>query len=142
MLVLCACNSDDGQGGGIPAPQGRIEEASIYFEGIEQEANFISVQFNSVPQVLDILADFPDGSAAGLSMAPIPALGAHQSGFTLGFEITTAQLAWYCNEDCTVEILEHDIGSRWISIRISGTLTDLFGQNTAELTEALFSVLY
>lgn len=143
--TFTACSDDDdnsGRGPANPLPAERIDEVTVVFQGTTYQANFIEVDFSNSPQSLEITGTFPGGSTAEIGMVPIPPVGSHSTTLTLAFGMDIGQQVWFCNEGYTVEIQQHDTSARWIRLKVTGTVSDLFGQNTATLAEARFAVLY
>jgi hypothetical protein len=146
-LSLCwtGCNDDDedDNGQGTPSPPtARVERSTYTLNGVQYEANLINIQYSASPQVLEISSVFPNGANAELSMSPIPGEGTYTTSLSINYAIGLSNEAWFCNESCTVVILEHDVNDRWLDATVSGQMGDLFGSSTATLNEARISVFY
>lgn len=146
-LVFASCNdNDDDNGGpsGSTPPATRTEKSTFTLNGQAQpETANLTVSYQSDPQALEIVSEFSGNNVLSeFAMAPIRSEGSHTSNQTIGFAVVLNDQAWFCNEGCTVVILEHDSDDRWVDISISGQMQDLFGTTSATLNSARISAFY
>lgn len=140
VLAVCGCSNDDE--GAPPAPA-FTEVFRITLGGEVYEADEISAVFTSSPQSLSITGRFPEGGEAGLSMVPIPAVGEHNTDLDLSFSVEFQTESYFCNTNCTLEVIENNTAARRFDARISGVMVASgFSPDSLVLSNGRISVIY
>jgi len=140
ILICGGCSEDDGSD---PVAPVFAEIFRITLDGEVYEADDVSAVFVSSPQSLAITGLFPEGGQAGLSMAPIPAVGEYSTDLDLSFSVEFQTESYFCNTNCTVEIIENNTAERRFDARISGmVLSAGFAPDSLILTEGRITVTY
>ncbi len=144
-FLLGSCRDDD-----RPDPNGvdqvggteRTTEARFNLDGNILEAINIESSYSESPESLNIFLDLGDGNSAEMDLMPIPGIGEHiTTPLNLGFAITIGQSAYFCNEDCLVQIQEHDRDARWLRLSVSGSMSESL-TGSASLSEGRIGLFY
>lgn len=140
LVLLSACSGDDDA---PPASSTFTEVFRFTLDGEVFETDEVTSVFTSSPQSLSVTALFSEGTQAGISMVPIPAVGEHETGFDLSFSVEFQTESFFCNTDCTVEIIENNTTERRFDARISGLMTPAgFTPDTLVLENGRITVNY
>ncbi|MCA1752280.1 MAG: hypothetical protein LC670_10910 [Flavobacteriales bacterium] len=140
FLALCGCSNDDEE---TPPALVFTETFRITLGGEVYEADEISAVFVSSPQSLSITGRFPQGGEAGLSMVPIPAVGEHSTDLDLSFSVEFQTESYFCNTNCTLEVIENNTAERRFDARISGVMVASgFSPDSLVLTNGRITVAY
>lgn len=142
-LLGCGKDDDDSSNTNSPSVAPRVEAATFTLDGQTYICNQITIQSSENPMTLEVDATSAANQALSFSCSPIPEAGTYTSSGSLAFVvITNSTDAFFCNNGCNVIVNEHDISAKWIDITISGTMTDLFGNNPKTLNNAVVKVFY